>query len=393
MRILFLDWPCFGKVDTQFTLEQAGHEFVPFFHKDYIERQSSDFDNYFQTFIGDSHYDCCFSFNFYPVVSNNCQKFGIKYIAVIYDNPFVLLYSHTLLNPVNYVFLFDKQEYLKLKTNGIPTIYYTTLPVNGTIIEHLLTKSYDKQKLSAEVSFVGSLYNEEHNFFDRLHGLKDYTRGYLDAIMEAQLKIQGYNFIEEVLTPDILTDLKQSVPYAAKPFGAETFEYIYANYFICRKLTSIERIRLLTAAAKTAPLKLYTLNRDAMIPNAINMGSVDYYSEMPYVFANSKINLNISLRSIQSGIPLRAMDIMGAGGFLLSNFQADFLDYFVPDEDFVYYESQDDLLEKAEYYLSHEKERKEIARNGYEKIKAEHTFKHRVDEILEVTGGRSNGAE
>lgn len=31
MRILFLDWPCFGKVDTQFTLEQAGHEFVPFF--------------------------------------------------------------------------------------------------------------------------------------------------------------------------------------------------------------------------------------------------------------------------------------------------------------------------------------------------------------------------
>lgn len=32
MRILFIDWPCFGKVDVQFTLEQAGHEFVTFFH-------------------------------------------------------------------------------------------------------------------------------------------------------------------------------------------------------------------------------------------------------------------------------------------------------------------------------------------------------------------------
>lgn len=45
MRILFLDWPCFGKVDTQFTLEQAGHEFVPFFHLDYQERESTAFDD------------------------------------------------------------------------------------------------------------------------------------------------------------------------------------------------------------------------------------------------------------------------------------------------------------------------------------------------------------
>lgn len=60
MRILFLDWPCFGKVDTQFTLEQAGHEFVPFFHLDYQERESTAFDDAFTQFIGDTHYDCCF---------------------------------------------------------------------------------------------------------------------------------------------------------------------------------------------------------------------------------------------------------------------------------------------------------------------------------------------
>lgn len=55
------------------------------------------------------------------------------------------------------------------------------------------------------------------------------------------------------------------------------------------------------------------------------MGAVDYYEVMPHVFKQSKINLNITLRSIQSGMPLRAWDIMGAGGFLLSNYQADFL--------------------------------------------------------------------
>lgn len=384
MRILYLDWPCFGKVDTQFTLEQAGHEFVPFFHADYQERSSSAFDQAFAEFIGDTHYDCCFSFNYYPVVSNNCQKMGIKYISVIYDSPYVMLYSYSLINPVNYVFMFDKQEYLKLKNGGIHTVYYSPLPVNSTIIDFLMKKPFDREKLSAEVSFVGSLYNEDHNFFDRLTDINDYTRGYLNAIMEAQLKIQGYNFIEELLTPDILAELQRAVPYGTTTSGIETPSYIYANYFIDRKLTSIERQRLLAAVAKHAALKVYTIDNNAIIPNATNMGAVDYYSEMPYVFANSKINLNISLRSIQSGIPLRAMDIMGAGGFLLTNFQADFLDYFIPDEDFVYYESEEDLIEKVNYYLSHEKERLEIAHNGHEKVKKNHSFEKFFEHIFSI---------
>ena len=102
----------------------------------------------------------------------------------------------------------------------------------------------------------------------------------------------------------------------------------------------------------------------------------------PYVFKHAKINLNISLRSIKSGIPLRAFDIMGAGGFLLTNYQADFADCYEPGEDFVYFESKDDLLNKIEYYLTHEDERTAIARNGFEKTTAYHTYKHRIDEIL-----------
>lgn len=375
MRILYLDWPCFGKTDTQHTLEQAGHEFVPFFHEDYQERTSGTFNRVFDDFIGDTHYDCCFSFNYFPIVSENCKRHGLKYISVVYDSPYVMLYSYTLVNPNNYVFLFDKHEYLTFRNSGIETVYYSPLPVNGTSIDKLLTKEYDCNRLSAEVSFVGALYNEEHNFFDRLMGITDYTKGYLEAVMEAQLKVQGYNFIEEVLTPDIIADLQKAVPYTPTPSGTESPKYIYSNYFINRKLTALERHRLLTAAANHCnDLKVYTLDPTATIPGAQNMGSVNYYSEMPYVFANSKINLNISLRSIQSGIPLRAMDIMGAGGFLLTNFQADFLDYFIPGEDFVYYESQEDMISKIEYYLSHEKERKEIANNGHEKVKVNHSF-------------------
>ena len=116
------------------------------------------------------------------------------------------------------------------------------------------------------------------------------------------------------------------------------------------------------------------------------MGAVEYYAVMPHVFKNSKINLKITLRSIRSGMPLRAWDILGAGGFLLSNYQEDFFDFFVPGEDFDFFDGTEDLLTKIEYYLSHEKERKDIAENGFCKVAKQHTYLHRVRTMLETAG-------
>lgn len=104
--------------------------------------------------------------------------------------------------------------------------------------------------------------------------------------------------------------------------------------------------------------------------------------EMPLVFKYSKINLNITLRSIRNGIPLRAMDIMGAGGFLLTNYQNDFSMHFVDGEDYVSYSDREDMLNKIKYYLEHEDERKMIAENGCRKVREEHTYTQRLSEII-----------
>lgn len=129
-------------------------------------------------------------------------------------------------------------------------------------------------------------------------------------------------------------------------------------------------------------MDLFSHTKDFSVPSLCNHGAVDHFREMPLVFKQSKINLNITMRSIKSGIPLRAFDIMGAGGFLLSNYQADFMDLFLPGEDFVYYESKEDLLLKVDHYLAHEDERMAIARNGHDKVAARHTYRHRIREMF-----------
>ena len=76
------------------------------------------------------------------------------------------------------------------------------------------------------------------------------------------------------------------------------------------------------------------------------MGTVDYSTDMNKVFKLSKINLNITLPSIRSGIPLRALDIMGAGGFLLTDYRMDFSDVIEPGIDMVCYTSIEDAVSK-----------------------------------------------
>ena len=383
MNIIFLDWPCFCKEDTLTALRQLGHSVTSFFHEDYLVR-SSDFDAAFDRFVQSGDYDCIFSYNFYPNIAEGCKRNSLKYISVVYDSPHVSLYSYTIIYPCNCVFVFDQAQYRELAGMGISTVHYLPLAGNADRIDDMLKRTHDPARYTSDVSFVGSLYNESHNLYDRLSGLSDYASGYLDGLMEAQLRVYGYYFIEELLGKDILAEMKASIPYNAGNSGVQTDEYIYGSYFIGRKLTELDRVRTLTHVASEHPLRLYTPNAAWSAPGIENMGPVDYAGELPYVFHYSKINLNITAKNIKSGIPLRAIDIMSAGGFLLTNFQADFLEHFVPDEDFVYYNDLQDLNEKIRYYLTHEEERLHIARNGQDKIRKYHSFTQHFQEIFRV---------
>ncbi len=400
MNILFIEWASFGNQDIKEAFAVEGHNVVcfPFSNRD--PRSDAEVEKALTSSLHQESPDVVFSFNYFPVVSNVCRKENIRYISWIYDSPYVMLYSYTAINPCNVIYVFDKELYMEFHNAGIRTVHYLPMAANTDRLDRIVPvmPDSDASVISVsdstptppntagfpylyDVSFVGSLYTEDHNFFDRMTSLSDYSRGYLDALMAAQMKVQGYNFIQESLSP-VIDDLYHALPMDPNPDGVESREYLYAQYVINRKITGLERDELLRAVTQQFRFDLFTPNRNYTLPNLTNHGTVDYYQQMPLVFKQSRVNLNISLRSIKSGIPLRAFDIMGSGGFLLSNFQADYLDEFVPGEDFDYYESKEDLMHKLNYYLSHEEERMAIARNGHDKIAGSHTFRHRVQEML-----------
>lgn len=379
------NWNVFGKEDIIECYNKLGYNVVSVDTNKIMDRTNSEFDTLFDSYMKEK-YDYVFSINYFPIVSNNCKKHNIKYISVVYDSPLVSLYSYSILNDCNYIFIFDSSLYNEFKNGGINTVYYMPLAVNIDRLDNMTCSEDAAEKLKCDVSFLGSMYDEKYNFFDRLNNLSEYTKGYLDGIMQAQLKVYGYYFIDELLTGDILKELEEKMPYTHNKDGIETPNYIYSNYFIARKLAELERKNILSCVSEKFKTNLYTHNATPYLPKINNMGSVDYYNVMPFVFRYSKINLNITLRSIKSGMPLSAIDIMGAGGFLLTNYQEDFLIDFIPGEDFVFYESEEDCINKCRYYLEHDDERRTIAQNGYRKVKEKYNYILRLKQIMDIVG-------
>ncbi|MDD3415232.1 MAG: DUF3880 domain-containing protein [Lachnospiraceae bacterium] len=382
MKLLFIEWNSFGNQDILEAFNEMNIQVSIFPFEKSEPRVDPHVSALLSLKIKQEHPDLVFSFNYFPLISNVCKETGVPYYAWVYDSPYVLLYSYTLINPCNHIYLFDKEQYLEFANAGAKTVHYLPLAVNAKRLGSLSQAPAIQQQYRSDIAFVGSLYTEKHNFFDRMKNLPEHTRGYLAGLMESQLKVFGYNFIKECLPSDIMDDLKANLPLAPNTDGVETYEYLFSQYVINRKITAIERDRYLKAIACKQPLDLYTPDQSYAVKGITNHGPVDYYDGMPYVFQNAKINLNISLRSIQSGIPLRALDIMGCGGFLLTNFQADFLDYFIPDEDFVYYESEQDLLNKIDFYLIHDAERKKIAASGQQKVLQNFSYVNQLQKMF-----------
>ena len=156
-----------------------------------------------------------------------------------------------------------------------------------------------------------------------------------------------------------------------------------------RHISRLERKKVLETIGNRRKIDLYTGSdtSEILAPGIVNKGYADYFQDMPVIFNTSKINLNITSKSIVSGIPLRVFDIMGCGGFVLSNYQPELAELFENGREVVLYESVADMEEKIEYYLAHEEERKEIARQGCRKVQEIYRFEMRVSEILKTVFG------
>lgn len=335
--------------------------------------------------LSKKNYQFVFTVNFYPAISECCNIYHIPYLCLIVDSPVLELYSDALKNPCNRIFLFDRALYEEFSPANPDCIFHIPLATNVRRWDAVLSRASTSQKsaFASDISFIGSLYSEKCPYYE-LHFGSDYYKGYIEGLLQAQKKVYGYFFLEEALSDTLVKEIVSHTPsfYEFPERSNKNYRAALAQFYLGPKITEMERTEMLTALGTHFSVDLYSGSNAKNLP--VNYrGRVKTHTEMPLVFHESAINLNMTAKSIRTAIPLRVWDVLGCQGFLISNYQAEIPEHFVPDEDLILYSSKEELLELAHYYLSHPRERKEIAQNAYEKIKAFHTYPIRLTEMLE----------
>ena len=386
MNILYFFWDEFNGEDCQHALKELGND-VKAVH---FPLSNTDFDDSFEEkMIAElgRGYDCVFSFNYFPIISRICDSLSVPYISWVYDCPHLPLNSITINNSVNHIYLFDRVLCRRLRETGINTIHHCPLAVNSARLNEFCLE-LDKGSpviYEHDISFLGNLYDNEFNFYDQISYLPEQLREYIETLINTQSKIFGIDlFSDEKIFPDfILRELHNYIRFEKSGNYNMDYDQIIRD-ILRRKVTVIDRRKILTFLGKSYNTVLYSTSDAKPIENVPNLGLADYMNKMPRVFHRSRINLNITLRSIISGIPLRVLDILAAGGFLITDFREEIAEHFINGEDVIFYSTAEELHDKCGWFLSHDKERKKIAVNGMNKCRENFDYKKILPEILKI---------
>lgn len=112
------------------------------------------------------------SFNYFPIISMICNTCQIPYYSWVYDCPHFTLYAKQVTLPCNHIGIFDKDMVGQLEDYGVRTVYHAPLSVDTEYFDKAIVSASrtEREKYLCDISFVGSLYTDEYNYYDMLFG-------------------------------------------------------------------------------------------------------------------------------------------------------------------------------------------------------------------------------
>lgn len=332
------------------------------------------------------------TYDFIEVAAQACLEADVPYISWIYDAPQKELYTHFAFYPSNYIFAFDKRQKERLEAIGIKNSFYMPLGVHKNMVQMVLEiyKEKRKKRYQTDIAFVGQLYQNVNNEKILLELEKRGLTGSEEIIQSCYMKWDEKTTLHgkmDEATILYFREIDDDTVRKQYPYMSE--QYYYESAFLARILAYRERIHILNMLAQKYQLDFYTHDTDNnQLSDKINVKPGVKTEQLTYIYSTSKININVTLHCIETGASQRIFDIMGAGGFLLSNYQKELAELFIPGEEIVLFHNEQELMELVDYYMKHEDERERIARNGQKKVLEQHDLHLKLEQMLFQTKER-----
>ncbi|MBI2423330.1 MAG: glycosyltransferase [Candidatus Hydrogenedentes bacterium] len=297
---------------------------------------------------------------------------AIPYATWFVDDPRTILMGRTRYGgPYSVAFSWERAYLPYLEACGFCEAHFIPLAVDGTVFNRPPLDSP-----SAPPTFVGSSMigyaGREWQWFE---GYPEWKVA-LEAAFDAG-RITRANFAGG---PAVLLGLDE-----ATVLDAEVSRHVELIAFI----EGTRRLRedFVRALAASGPL---LLRGDADwaaygLPTGL---PVNYEEELPDLYQNCAVNLNITSIQMPTALNQRNFDCPAAGGFLLTDRQGDLDELFDVDREVACYDDTASAAAMLQYYLREPLLRREIAGRARTRILGEHTYAHRLQALVAVLRAR-----
>ena len=189
-----------------------------------------------------------------------------------------------------------------------------------------------------------------------------------------------------------------------KAYKSDLTDFVVPKYdisFVGRPLTD-KRQRILAALVRKFGKKLNIFSYekhflqsldDMRDKHFLNEYELDIYksayrgflkteAEIAEVYANTKVNINITLQG-KSGLNYRVFEVLASRGFLLTDDMEDIRRNFIVSKELEVYKNIDDLIDKTSFFLKHIDIAQRIAFIGYADVVKSHSYTARARKIIE----------
>ncbi|KDB08743.1 hypothetical protein LIG30_2201 [Burkholderia sp. lig30] len=148
------------------------------------------------------------------------------------------------------------------------------------------------------------------------------------------------------------------------------------------------RLNLLEQLAREVDMTFYGYGADGLDRNSPirprhqgEAWSLGMYTAL----ARSRITVNVHIDAAENNANnMRLYEATGCGALLVTDEKANLAELFEPEREVVTYRSPQEAVEKIRYYMDHPQEASAIALAGQARTLREHTYRHRMDELVDI---------
>ena len=149
------------------------------------------------------------------------------------------------------------------------------------------------------------------------------------------------------------------------------------------------RESLIKKLEKFAPIIVGDSGWKELLGKGYNIqNEMNYYNDLPAFYNVNKLNFNATSRQMKQGVNQRVFDVPACLSVAITDWTRQLENLMEPGKEIIAYKKADEIPGLVERLIQDNSMRRKVSQAGYKRVKTEHTYCHRLKQLVNIMKDR-----